>query len=320
MKIEKSGIIILNKEIGISSNTAVNKVKFIVGAKKAGHLGTLDVLGEGVLPITLNKATRLFNYFLNKDKTYKAVFVFGFETSTLDCEGEITKSKYRKINREEIEKILHKFIGKIKQVPPQFSALKVNGKTAYKLARAGEKVDLKAREVEIYNLKILEDVNEKKKIKLKDRFLQFHDIDLTSNNDIFKALESNMFEFEITCSSGTYIRSLCRDLAKELSIYSTMLCIVRTKCGGFTLEEAKSLDDIKNGDFKIIDADKVIDLPSVFIDKSAEKDILNGKQVKVLPIRENSFKLYSGDTFIGIANNKNEGKIKVETFLKDEDE
>lgn len=313
----KSGVIILNKKAQISSNSAVNKVKYLVGAKKAGHLGTLDVLGEGVLPITLNKATRLFDYFLKKDKTYKTVFVFGFETSTLDCEGEILKSKYIKTNRDEIKKHLNKFIGKIQQVPPQYSALKVRGKTAYERARAGEIVELKPREVEIYDFKLLEDVKDTEKNKLLERFFEYHD-KKTLDKEILNSLKENMFEFEITCSSGTYIRSLCRDFGKELSTYGAMLSIIRTRCGVFMLEDAKSLEDIESGNFDVVDTDKVIDMSSVFISTEQEKDLLNGKQVSLLPIKEKSFKLYSKNSFLGIANNKKNGIIKIETFLKDE--
>lgn len=313
----KNGIIILNKSAGISSNSASNKVKYLLGAKKAGHLGTLDVLGEGVLLVTLNKATRLFDYFLQKDKTYRAIFLFGVETSTLDCEGEITKINYRLVSKFEIEKVLEKFRGKISQLPPQYSSLKVNGKTAYESARKGEIVDLKPREVEIYDLKLLDTVEEDKKQQLIDRFISFHNIELLKNEDIKNSFENNVFEFEITCSSGTYIRSLCRDIAKELTTCGTMLCIVRTRCGIFKLEEAVTIEDIKNGKFDVIDIEKVINLPSIYLNKNEGKDILDGKKIEHLPIEKSSFKLYCDDEFYGIANNKNNGIIKVETFLKD---
>lgn len=313
----KSGIIILNKEAGISSNTAANKVKYAVGAKKAGHLGTLDMLGEGVLPVTLNKATRLFDYFLKKDKTYRAVFIFGFETSTLDCEGEITNKNYRLITNTEIEIALQKFKGKIKQVPPQFSALKVKGKTAYDLARKGERVELAEREVEIYDFKLLKEVENNKKEELKKRFFKFHNIDLLENEEIKNSFENNIFEFEITCSSGTYIRSLCRDLANELTTYGTMLCIIRTRSGNFELKDASSLEEIKNGKFTKIDVEEAIDLPSIYIDKAKGKELLDGKKVECFPIQNSSFKLYSEKDFFGIANNKKEGILQVEVFLKD---
>lgn len=312
----KSGIVILNKEAGISSNTAVNKVKRILKAKKAGHLGTLDVLGEGVLPVTLNKATRLFDYFLNKDKTYRAIFVFGFETSTLDCEGEITNIDYRLVSEFEIMNSLKKFKGKIKQVPPQYSALKVGGRTAYDLARKGEKVELKEREIEIYDFKLIKEIRLEEKNKLIDRFLKFHNDELLKNHLINDSFKNNVFEFEITCSSGTYIRALCRDLAKELSTCGTMLSIVRTKCGIFYIKDSFTLEDINNGKFKVIDVENTIDLPSINIEEDKGLDVLNGKEIKIFPIQKNSFKLYCNDVFFGIANNKNNGIIKIETFLK----
>lgn len=314
---EKSGIIILNKEAEISSNTAVNKVKYIVGAKKAGHLGTLDVLGEGVLPITLNKATKLFDYFLKKDKVYKACFVFGIETDTLDSEGKIINIDYRLITRSEIEESLKKFQGKIIQLPPQYSALKIKGKSAYSIARKGGDVELKPREVQIFKFKLLEDLEETRKQKLIDRFLKFHNIDLLKNSDIKNSLVNNIFEFEITCSSGTYVRSLCRDLGKTLTTCSTMLSIVRTRCGAFEIKDAKNIEQIKFNDFNIIDTEKVIDLPSIFVSENEGKDILDGKKIKHLPIQKSSFKLFANNIFFGIANNKNNGIIKIETFLKE---
>ncbi len=324
----KNGIILLNKPIEISSNTAVNKVKRLVKAEKAGHLGTLDVLGEGILPITLGKATRLFNYFLKKDKTYRAIFAFGIETTTLDCEGEITNINLRSVSKENADEILGKFKGKISQLPPQYSALKINGQTAYNLARKGEHANLKAREIEIYDIKLLNDLLDNKKQELKDRFLKYHkemiekdSIDFNGKNvkskEVISQILNNCFEFEITCSAGTYIRSLCRDIAKELTTCGVMLCIVRTRCGKFNIENAVSFEDIENGNFDVIDVENAIDLPSINLTKEQGKDILDGKKVKCLPIHENQLKLYCGNVLFGIANNKNEGIIKVETFLKE---
>lgn len=313
----KSGVLLLNKHAGISSNSLVNKVKYLVKAKKAGHLGTLDVLAEGVLPITLNKATRLFDYFLTKDKTYRAIFAFGIETSTFDCEGEITNLDYPLIDEDKIIKILDKFKGKIQQTPPQFSAIKINGKPAYKEARKGQVVELASREIQIFDLKLLEAVDQEKKKKLINRFFEYHNIDLLKDERIENALNKNVFEFEITCSSGTYIRALCRDIAKELSTCGTMLNIIRTRCGVFELKDTSSLEDVKNDKFKIIDVEKVIDLTSININEINAKDLLDGKKVKCFPIEKNSFKLYGNNEFLGIANNKNDGILKIEYFLKD---
>ncbi len=316
-EIKDAGIIVLNKEAGISSNTAVNRVKHLVNAQKAGHLGTLDVLGEGVLPITLNKATRLFDYYLTKDKTYRAIFVFGFQTTTLDCEGEVDGINFKEISPPEIQKVLSKFKGKIKQVPPLYSSIKIGGKSAYKHARKGEQLELKSREIEIYDFKLLGEVKQQEKQLLIDRFLKFHNMEILQSKEISDSFKTNVFEFEISCSAGTYIRSLCRDLAHQLSTYGTMLSIIRTRCGNFRIEESSNLNDIKNGKFTLIDVEKAIDLPCIFINEREGKDILDGKKVKIDTIQETSFKLYSNNVFFGIANNKNDGIIKIETFLKE---
>ncbi len=311
-----NGIILLNKPAGLSSNSAVNLVKKFIGAKKAGHLGTLDVLGEGVLPVTLGKATRLFDFFLTKTKTYRAVFIFGFETETLDSEGKILKHNNSGIPREKIEQILNKYVGEMYQRPPLYSALKVNGKNAYELARSGKEVELKERKIEIYEIKLLDNISDKTKKQLKDRFFKFHNENEISNLD--NLFENNVYEFEITCSAGTYIRSLCRDIAEEMSTYGTMLSIIRTKCGNFSLDECFTIEQIKNGQYNLLSTFDVIDLPVVEISKEDGKKILDGKIVSIFPIQQTKFKLVCDKCFLGIANNFCEGKIKIDTFLKEE--
>ena len=313
-----NGIILLNKPANLSSNSAVNLVKKFVGAKKAGHLGTLDVLGEGVLPVTLGKATRLFDFYLSKTKTYRAVFAFGFETETLDSEGKVLKFKKTEIKKEAIEDVLNEFIGKLQQLPPKFSALKVNGKTAYEIARSGKDVELKPREIEIFDLKLLGSISEEKMKDLRNRFLEFHDENECCQIDFENVLSSNTFEFEISCSAGTYIRSLCRDIANRLSTYGTMLSIIRTRCGNFFLNECFSIEEIKNGKYEILDTFDVIDLPKMEVTKEDGKKILDGKDVFVFPVQKTKFKLLCDGEFFGIANNFLEGKIKIETFLKEE--
>ncbi len=310
-----NGIINVYKNYGVSSNTLVNKVKKIVGAEKAGHLGTIDVLGEGVLPITIGKGTKLFNYFLNKDKVYRAIFIFGIETDTLDSEGKIINYKYKNISKENIENVLKKFIGRIKQTPPQFSALKINGKKAYELARQGKTANLKEREVNIYEFKILKIVSDIDKVDLKNRFYKFRNDNELKTFDIEKIFDSEIYEFEINCSSGTYIRSLCKDLASALSTYGTMLKIVRTRCGNFKIEDSYSLDDLKNGKYNIITPYQAVDLQEIQINDGQAKDILDGKNIKLKKIYDKSFKLCYNNIFLGIANNSNDGNVKIETLM-----
>jgi len=216
---EKNAIINLNKPTGMSSFYAVKKVARLLGVKKAGHMGTLDPYGTGVLLVGVNKGTKLFDEYLKKIKTYVAVFHFGYETDTLDSEGQIISQNEVSVSLEQVQSILGKFVGKQNQMPPQFSAKKVNGQKACDLARAGKEVELKPKEIEIFDLKVLRDFG------------------------------NNNFQFEIECSSGTYIRSLARDIAKELNTYGVMLSIIRTKCGEFDISQSCTLEDLEKGNF-----------------------------------------------------------------------
>lgn len=245
-----STIILVNKPRGISSNKVVNIVKKSVGAKKAGHLGTLDVEGEGLLPVTIERATKLFDYYLQKDKVYKTVFRFGETTDTLDLEGEITHRDDKIITKEDVEKVLPKLVGKMAQMPPNYSAKKINGKKAYELAREGKEFELKPKEIEIYSIKLL------------------------------SQKEKNEFEFEIHCSSGTFIRSVCRDMATLLTTYGVMLSIIRTKCGDFELKDAYSLEEIKNGCFQEVKLETLFNYEKLNLNFDETEKILSTGSIK----------------------------------------
>ncbi len=272
-----NGIILVNKERGISSNKVVNKVKYLLKADKAGHLGTLDVLGEGLLPVTLGKGTKLYDYFLNKDKVYKTVFKFGLTTTTLDLEGEVTNQNDVEVNFEDINSILPQFIGKHAQLPPVYSAKKIRGKKAYQLARAGvEEIELKPKTIEIYSINLL------------------------------RQIEHNTFEFELHCSSGTYVRSVCRDMAEKLSTYGVMLSIQRTRCGDFDIKNSYTLEDIERGNYKIISLDSIFDYPSINLKSEESEKLLNG--VNIHFFKDGIFKAYDDNLkFLGVvqvSNNK----------------
>ena len=277
----KNGIVLVNKPEGISSNAVVNIVKRVLGAKKCGHLGTLDLEGAGLLPVTVNNATRLFDYFLNKDKTYETVFIFGIETDTYDTSGKILKQQECDIKTEDIENAIKKMIGRYSQMPPMYSAKKVGGKVAYKEALKGNVLDLKPKEIEIYDFKLLEKINK------------------------------NVFKFEISCSSGTYIRSIAHDLAEKLSTYGSMQCILRTRCGGFYLKDAYSLEQIKQGDFDIISCDNLFDFEKICLNETQTFKILNGQVLKIE--KENgTYKLFDKDLFLGLGEVENKNlKFKL---------
>lgn len=279
---EIKGIILVNKESGFSSNQVVGKVKYLLKANKAGHLGTLDVLGRGLLPITLGRGTKLFDYFLNKDKVYQTIFEFGFATTTLDREGEITDKNDVEVSLEQLQNVCQKFIGKQDQLPPIYSAKKINGKKAYELARAGKSVDLKPKQIEIYDLRVL------------------------------KQIEKNKFLLEVHCSSGTYIRSLCRDIASSLGTFGVMQDILRTKCGSFDIKESFTIENIEQGKYKIIPLDTVFDYEKL-ITYEADK-LLNGQLVNT-DYQDGIYRIYTDNSlFLGIGNVKNK-RLKLDMRL-----
>ena len=278
-KFTQSGIVLVNKPVGISSNKVVNIVKYKLGAKKCGHLGTLDLEGAGLLPVSVNGATKLFDYYLNKTKTYETIFVFGVETDTLDLSGVITKEKECDIAQTDVEEAIKSMIGKYMQLPPQYSAKKVNGKIAYKEARKGETIELAPKEVEIYDFRLIE------------------------------KLDKNKFKFEISCSSGTYIRCIARDLAEKLSTYGSMQCILRTRCGDFSIKDASSMQEIENGKIRLIPCEELFDFEKVELQKVSAEKLLNGQEIEsVLPAGK--YRLFDGKAFLGLGQIK-DGKLKL---------
>ena len=232
--------------------------------------------GEGLLPVTVNNATKLFDYFLKKDKTYHTIFVFGFETDTLDTSGEIVKQKECDVSKGQVEEACKQMIGKYAQMPPMYSAKKVGGKVAYKEARKGNDLALQPKEIEIYDCKLLQQI------------------------------DKNKFEFEISCSSGTYIRSVCRDMAAKIDTYGSMQCITRTRCGGFMLGNAYTLDQIRDGKFELLSCENVFDYPNIFLSVDDAQRLYLGQKLDIE--KENgTYRLYEGLDFIGLG--KVEDKI-----------
>ena len=222
----KSGFLCVNKPTGMTSFEVVTAAKRALGTKHVGHLGTIDKAGAGVLPIAVGDATKFFDYFLTKDKEYIAYFKFGTETDTLDSYGNITQRDQKIITRKELEEAAKTFLGESMQLPPQFSALKVNGKRAAERVVCGEEVVLKPRKVNIMSFDVLEQV------------------------------QTNVFIVKIACSAGTYIRSIMRDIARKLDTCGTMIAIIRVKSGEFVIENSVLPSEI--GWNKIIPINKMV--------------------------------------------------------------
>lgn len=293
---ESSGIILLNKPEDLTSNTAANLVKKIFSAKKAGHTGTLDPFATGLLPVCINKGTRLVRYLMDKDKEYIGTIKLGIQTDTLDKTGEIIQqSEVPEIRLSEIENALNKFKGKIKQIPPAFSALKHNGIPLYKYARNGEMIEKEAREINIFELETL-------------------------------FFEHDILKIRTKCSKGTYIRSLASDLAKELGTLGHLTELKRTKSGNFDLANAYTLEELREKKSNKTLEDCIISLEdatnflqTIKIDKTTEQNVTNGKKISINDLlKESSIK---PDTPFRLVTEENKLKAFVRTenncdFLK----
>ena len=285
------GLLVVNKNKGFSSSSAVVKIKKLLKNKKVGHMGTLDPLASGVLLVGVGKATRLFQEFLNKKKRYLATFKFGEQTDTLDLEGKIVKTCDYIPSKEEITAVLSSFIGIQNQIPPMYSTKKIDGKRAYDLVRSGKDFELKPNKIEIFDF------------KLKDQ------------------IDASTFVFEIFCSSGTYIRSIARDLGEKLKTCATMVDLVRTECGNFSLTNAVNLETENEESLikKIIPLKDVLkDYKKIDLLFSQLKDLLDGKKVVLKDIKDcKNYCLVFNQEIVGICDIDSSGAIKINTFLYD---
>ncbi|OKZ74765.1 MAG: tRNA pseudouridine(55) synthase TruB [Clostridium sp. 26_22] len=276
-----NGILIINKEKGCTSHDIVYKVKKIFN-EKVGHTGTLDPLAEGVLPILIGKGTLCSKYLINHDKKYVVNLALGQKTETADLEGKIIEEKNipdKSLTQSKIEKVLKSFIGKQQQMPPIYSAIKVNGKKLYEYARKGQNVEIKPREIEIYDIKLINIDAQKKQI-----------------------------QFEVFCGKGTYIRSLCEDIAEKLETVGYMESLKRIQVGDFKIEESSKIQELEENkeDTKYLES-KIISVEEIF--KNKEKIKLDDKKmqlflngVKITQNQENDiYRIYDkNEKFIGI--------------------
>lgn len=250
MVIYVDGILLIDKEVNYSSFQAINKAKRLIKADKVGHSGTLDPFATGLLVVTVNKATKVNQFIETQDKEYIATLKLGVKTSTLDLEGEVLATKeVPSLNEELIINALNKFKGKIKQIPPMFSALKVNGQKLYDLARQGIEIERKEREVEIFNIELI-----------------------SFNEDEIK--------FKVHCSKGTYIRTLGESISEELNTYGHLIQLRRTRVGNFKVEDAYKLDELDN--FKLFPIkDALTHYPKIQLNDDEITKIKNGLKFKL---------------------------------------
>lgn len=286
------GIVVINKEKGCTSHDVVYKVKKLLG-KKVGHTGTLDPNATGVLPVLIGKGTELSQFLINHDKKYVATLKLGTKTDTADGEGKVIEEKAVDVlTIESINSVLKSLIGKQKQTPPMYSAIKINGKKLYEYARSGKTVDIPAREIEIYDLKLL-------------------DLDI----------ENKLLTYEIWCSKGTYVRTVCETIAEKLGTVGYMKELNRTMVGQFKMEDAIKIDELieNSGDTeflenKILSIEKFfMDKPEIKLDEKKLNLVLNGVLIDI--DIEGLVRIYDTNSIfigIGIAENR---KLKRKIIL-----
>lgn len=275
------GIIVIDKEQGMTSHDVVAKLRKILGTKKIGHTGTLDPLATGVLVACVNKATKLVDTLTCDEKIYRATMKFGIQTDTGDITGNVISNGTSNVDEEKVKEVLKSFIGAQKQIPPMYSAIKINGKKLYEYARAGQTIERQARDIEIFDI-----------------------------SDII--LEGENLSFTIHSSKGTYIRTVCEDIAIKLGTCGTMTALRRLKSGKFNIEDAIKLEDASVD--KIITMDKLFD--NEIIIKDEYKKLIDGHEISK-DLLDGIYKLYIEEPdkkFIGLGRIK-EKKLKRDIIL-----
>lgn len=275
------GVLVVRKEKGFTSHDVVAKLRGILHMKKIGHTGTLDPDAEGVLPVVLGKATRLVELLTEKQKTYEALLHLGIETDTQDMTGKVLGELPVTVSEEQVTEAVNSFLGEQQQIPPMYSALKVDGRKLYELAREGKTVERKPRTVHFYEIRILE-------------------------------IRLPLVRLSVTCSKGTYIRTLCHDIGQKLGCGGCMEELLRTRSGQFTLEDSLTLEEIRELMEKSTLTEHLTGIqeilgeyPAVHGTEEAERLLRNGNPVGEALVSESHkegwVRMYTGEnTFIGI--------------------
>ena len=272
------GVIIINKPKGYTSHDVVNIVRKQLNMKKVGHTGTLDPNATGVLPILVGQATKISKYLIEHKKTYIATIELGEKRDTGDSEGNIIESdsNIKEFDISIIKQVLQSFLGKQKQIPPMYSAIKLNGKKLYEYARSGQKVKVEPREIEIYKMELIE-------------------------------YKNNRIEFKVECSKGTYIRTLCENIAEKLGTIGYMKELQRTFVDKFKIEDSINLEELSKDEAQ----KRIITIENIF--KEKEKVYLNGKGVELFlngvqltrELEDGVYRVYNNNNFIGLGIIKN---------------
>ncbi len=270
-----NGIIIVNKPQGFTSQDVVSKIKKILNEKKAGHTGTLDPLATGVLPVLLGNSTKLSKYLIEHDKIYVAKIRLGEKTETGDSEGKIIEEKnVPELSVSKVENVLNSFLGKQMQLPPMYSAIEVNGKKLYEYARNGQTADIPEREIEVYAISLI-------------------------------SFENNEIEFEVKVSKGTYIRTLCEDIAKALGTVGFMAKLQRTIVDRFKIEDSYTFEQIEKGNYKLWTMEEIFkELPKLELNDRKRELFLNGVML-TFEVEEGVYNIYSSGKYIGLGTVRN---------------
>lgn len=298
---EKSGVINIYKEAGYTSHDVVAKLRGILKQKKIGHTGTLDPQAQGVLPVCLGKGTKLCDLLADHDKEYEAVLRLGITTDTQDMEGNVLQESSVQVSEEEVRTCILSFQGEQMQVPPMYSALKVNGKKLYELAREGKVVERKARSVTFHKIEVL-------------------------------WMELPKVKIRVQCSKGTYIRTLCNDIGEKLGCGGCMEELLRTRVERFALEDAVKLDEVQKAmeegtvDSLIFPVDRIFDqYPTAKTTTQGDLLVHNGNRLfsellQEEPEAESGYvRVYdSEDTFIGLFEKKTDQLVPVKMFYRKE--
>lgn len=281
-----SGILLIDKSTGISSGKCVYQARKKLGIKKIGHAGTLDPLATGLLPLLINKATRVSDFLMDEVKIYETLAFFGQKTDSQDITGEVLEKSSNTFEKKDLEKaIKENFTGEILQTPPMYSALKHKGRKLYELAREGKTVERKQRKIKIYDFEILD-------------------------------FDFPYARLKITCSKGTYIRSLVNDLGENLKTFATVKELRRLKVGDFDVKDAIKIEDFEKMDpnqilKNLIPIDKALgQYEKIILDKSYYKQATNGMTMKVDFEKnvEGYLRVYVKDLFIGLGEYNDENK------------